>query len=63
MNRTLAEQVAADFSADAALAKHFEHYQPRPQQIRLSQEIATAFEQQSVLLAEAETGTGKTLAY
>ncbi len=56
-------QVADDFSRDSPLAAHFSDYQPRPQQIQLSQEIATAFSLQQVLIAEAETGTGKTLAY
>lgn len=57
------EQVALDFASDSPLANHFAHYQPRQEQICLSQEIASAMEQQQLLLAEAETGTGKTLAY
>ncbi|MDQ6976320.1 MAG: ATP-dependent DNA helicase [Mariprofundaceae bacterium] len=59
----LVQQVADDFSLASPLAAHFSNYQPRPQQIQLSQEIATAFATQQVLIAEAETGTGKTLAY
>jgi len=35
----------------------------RDEQVCLSEKIANALEQQTILIAEAETGTGKTLAY
>jgi len=38
-------------------------YTYREEQVALAEKIASALEQQNILLAEAETGTGKTLAY
>ncbi|MDQ7003778.1 MAG: ATP-dependent DNA helicase [Ghiorsea sp.] len=38
-------------------------YMYREEQVKLSENIANTLEQQSILIAEAETGTGKTLAY
>lgn len=59
----LGSVIRQDFAADSSLAKNLPGYNQRSEQIKLAEEIATAFDQQSVLLAEAETGTGKTLAY
>ncbi|GAV20340.1 ATP-dependent DNA helicase DinG [Mariprofundus micogutta] len=61
--KNIASQVRRDFAADSALATGLAGYARREEQINLAEEIGTAFEQKSVLLAEAETGTGKTLAY
>lgn len=57
------DQIAKDFLPDSPLGEGMPGYVYREQQARLSGEIADAFEQGKILLAEAETGTGKTLAY
>ena len=51
------------FSADGALAAAFPGYRVRNQQIEMAQRVADAIANQRVLIAEAGTGTGKTLAY
>jgi len=55
--------VQRDFGDDAPLPSGLPGYARRDEQIQLATEIAGAFEAGSILLAEAETGTGKTLAY
>jgi len=55
--------VRRDFSDDSPLATSLPGYSRRNEQINLAGEVAAAFEAGSMLLAEAETGTGKTLAY
>ena len=55
--------VRRDFDDESALANELPGYARRDEQIALAGEIASAFEQKNMLLAEAETGTGKTLAY
>jgi len=45
------------------LTAGLEGYTYREEQVALAEKIAGALEQQNILLAEAETGTGKTLAY
>ena len=59
----LLPQVRRDFAQDSPLATALPGYSEREEQIKLAEEIATAFDQHNILLAEAETGTGKTLAY
>lgn len=59
----LGETVAAAFEADGPLAGQIEGYAPRPDQSRLAGEVVHALENDGILLAEAGTGTGKTLAY
>jgi len=59
----LVGQVRRDFTDGSALSTDLPGYERRDEQVKLADEIATAFEAGSVLLAEAETGTGKTLAY
>ncbi|MFQ5344925.1 MAG: ATP-dependent DNA helicase [Mariprofundus sp.] len=59
----LAERVRQDFCEDSPLAASLPGYSRRDEQIDLAGEVAGAFENGSILLAEAETGTGKTLAY
>lgn len=39
------------------------HYRPRPQQLEMTRTIFSALERRACLVAEAGTGTGKTLAY
>jgi len=60
---TLAERVAQAFSHDGALARAMPDFEPRAGQVEMADAIARVFEHGGVLLAEAGTGTGKTLAY
>jgi ATP-dependent DNA helicase DinG len=53
----------AVFAADGALARALPDFEPRPGQVEMARAVARAFEGNGVLLAEAGTGTGKTLAY
>ena len=59
----LAGLVRRDFADESPLATGLPAYSRREEQIRLAEEIAEAFDNGTALLAEAETGTGKTLAY
>jgi len=59
----LGSQVGRDFSNDSPLATELSGYSRREEQIKLAGEIARALDNSNILLAEAETGTGKTLAY
>jgi len=63
MSSLLSQQVLNDFAEDSPLAEGLSGYIYREQQVQLAGEIADAFDGGQVLLAEAETGTGKTLAY
>ena len=60
---TLGERVARVFEAGGALARAVADFEPRVGQVEMSAAVARAFERGGVLLAEAGTGTGKTLAY
>ncbi|ATX81745.1 ATP-dependent DNA helicase DinG [Mariprofundus ferrinatatus] len=62
MNK-LAGLVRRDFEDESVLVSGLPGYARRDEQILLADEIAEAFEKRGLLLAEAETGTGKTLAY
>ncbi len=55
--------IDACFDTDGVLASAVPRFSPRPQQVHLAKAIAEAFEDQSVLIGEAGTGTGKTFAY
>lgn len=55
--------VRHDFDDASALVEGLPGYARREEQIKLAGEIAATFDQKGMLLAEAETGTGKTLAY
>ncbi len=46
-----------------ALRRALPGYEHRPEQLRMAQEVEQAFAGRSYLMAEAGTGTGKTLAY
>ncbi len=59
----LAELTAEVFRAGGALARALPDYEPRAGQAAMAARVARVFEQGGVLLAEAGTGTGKTLAY
>ncbi len=51
------------YAANGGLSRAIENYRPRAQQLELSRAVAQALADKSVLVAEAGTGTGKTLAY
>ncbi|GLX80921.1 ATP-dependent DNA helicase [Thalassotalea eurytherma] len=56
-------QVEQAFSASGALAQIIDGYNPRQAQIDMALEVEQAIAQQSSLVVEAGTGTGKTFAY
>jgi len=56
-------RIEHDFQPDGPLAAAMPGYVCRPGQVELAGEIAETVQQGGMLLAEAETGTGKTLAY
>ena len=56
-------RVAAAFAPDGALARALPDFEPRAGQAAMAAAVARVFERGGVLLAEAGTGTGKTLAY
>ncbi len=51
------------FDKDGLLSKKFDFYQTRQSQILMAENVLNAFESGQILLAEAGTGTGKSLAY
>jgi len=55
--------VERDFAPQGALSRALPEYRLRTQQQQLARAIASTMQAGEVLLAEAETGTGKTLAY
>ena len=55
--------IAAFFAPGGPLARTKASFEPRPGQVQLAQAIGDALIEQHPLLAEAGTGTGKTLAY
>jgi ATP-dependent DNA helicase DinG len=59
----LTARVAEIFSDAGPLARGVEGFEARPGQRELALRVAGVFEDSGVLLAEAGTGTGKTLAY
>ncbi len=59
MSRTIKDV----FAPDGLLASGIPGYRLRPQQLEMAERIAAAIANNSVLVAEAGTGTGKTYAY
>ena len=59
----LVERVGAVFAADGPLARSLPDFEARTGQQDMAAAVARVFERGGVLLAEAGTGTGKTLAY
>ena len=55
--------VETAFSANGILAKVLDGYSPRQPQIDMALEVEQAIGNQTSLVAEAGTGTGKTFAY
>ena len=60
---SLPSQVAAVFGPDGPLARSIPDFEPRSGQLDMAGAVASVFKDGGVLLAEAGTGTGKTLAY
>lgn len=60
---SLVDRVARAFAADGPLPQAFDGFEPRPGQQQLAGSVARVFERGGILIAEAGTGTGKTLAY
>ncbi len=60
---SLPEQVERAFAVDGPLVRAVADFEPRAGQAEMAAAVARAFEAGGVLLAEAGTGTGKTLAY
>jgi ATP-dependent DNA helicase DinG len=60
---TLQDVVASAFSSDGPLSRAVEHYEPREGQRQMADAVAAVIADGGTLLAEAGTGTGKTLAY
>ncbi|MGH9160020.1 MAG: ATP-dependent DNA helicase [Vicinamibacteraceae bacterium] len=59
----LTEAISAWLAYDGPLARALSGFEPRPSQREMAAAVATALTSGGVLLAEAGTGTGKTLAY
>ncbi len=59
----LVDRVSAAFDEEGPLSTAFEQFEPRPGQRRLASAVAEVFMSGGTLIAEAGTGTGKTLAY
>ncbi len=51
------------FGSEGVMARAMEHYEPRPQQMKMAQGISEAFAGGYHLICEAPTGVGKSLAY
>jgi ATP-dependent DNA helicase DinG len=63
VDRSLRERVSEVFADDGPLAGAFEAFEARPGQRQLADAVARVIEDGGTLVAEAGTGTGKTLAY
>ena len=59
----LAGAVARVFAPAGPLAAAVDLFEPRASQVEMAAAVSDAIERGTVLLAEAGTGTGKTLAY
>ena len=63
VSRPLGELVDETFAGDGPLARSIHGFEAREGQVEMARAVARAFENGGLLLAEAGTGTGKTLAY
>jgi ATP-dependent DNA helicase DinG len=59
----LSESVSKAFAKDGSLSRTIESFEPRPGQKEMATASADIFKDGGLLLAEAGTGTGKTVAY
>ncbi len=53
----------SNLSSKGLISKKLPGFEPRPQQVRMAQLVAEAFDQREHLLVEAGTGVGKSFAY
>ena len=60
---SLSGSVASVFAPGGPLAASLDGFEPRPAQLEMAAAVADVFDEGGILLAEAGTGTGKTLAY
>lgn len=58
-----AEEIEAAFSADGLVGSLYPSFEARAEQVRMAQEIRSAFEACDNLVVEAGTGVGKSMAY
>ena len=61
--RSLTERVAEIFTDSGSLARSLPAFESRPAQRQMAEAVSATLETGGVLLVEAGTGTGKTLAY
>lgn len=57
------EEINTFFADKGILSRHFRAYEQRPQQVEMACSVLRAFNDSDVLLVEAGTGTGKSMAY
>jgi len=57
------DEIAEVLGPGGRLSRALAGYEHRPEQLTLAREVARAFDERRMLVAEAGTGTGKTLAY
>ncbi len=57
------KEVGGWFAPDGVLAEKLPGYESREQQQQMAEAVCRAFNEQKILVAEAATGTGKSLAY
>ncbi|MGE3274639.1 MAG: ATP-dependent DNA helicase [Vicinamibacterales bacterium] len=55
--------VDAAFADEGPLARHVPQFEPRPGQREMARRVAAVLDEGGIVLAEAGTGTGKTMAY
>lgn len=58
-----AEEVREVFAPEGPIARQFNDYEERDEQVEMAEATRRAFEEDQILLVEAGTGTGKSLAY
>ena len=63
MNSSFCDNVTQVLADDGALAESLGGFEPRDGQRRMADAVAAVLHEGGTLLAEAGTGTGKTLAY
>jgi DNA polymerase-3 subunit epsilon/ATP-dependent DNA helicase DinG len=57
------EQITACFAPDGVLGQHFIAYEQRPQQAAMAEAVTRVLNASDMLVVEAGTGTGKSMAY
>jgi len=57
------DEIADEFEKDGLAGRMYPHYEARPEQVQMAQEVNSAFANSTNLAVEAGTGVGKSLAY